>query len=97
MVPCPRQHRLSDRLRHELLQRALQPGSGTCGSTLDADDHRDLPQESTRGLTLTRTRPWARRHDCRAPSAFTPGASGMDTFADGAMGSDRRLTYCSAV
>ena len=97
MVPCPSQHRLSHRVRHELLQRALQPGSRTGGSTLDTDDHRDLPQESARGVTLTRTRPWTRRHDCRAPSAFPPGASGMDTVADGALGADHWPTYCSAV
>lgn len=79
------------------LQRALQPDSGTGGSTLDADDYRDLPQESTCGVTLTRTWPWARRHDCGAPSTVPPGASGMDAGADGALGSDHRPAHCSAV
>lgn len=69
----------------------------TGGSTIDADDHRDLPQEPTRGLTFARTRSWARRHDCRAPSAFPPGASRMDAVADGSLGSDHRPTYRSAV
>ena len=86
MVPRPSQHRLSHRLRHELLQRALQPGARTGGSALDADDRRDLPQESARGVTPARTRPWARRHHCRAPSTLPPGASGMDAVADGALG-----------
>src|SRR5947209_9134295 len=97
MVSCPSQHRLSHRLRHELLQRALQPGSRTGGSTLDTDDHRDLPQESTRGVTLTHTRPGAGCYDRRASPAFPPGPSGMDTITDGALGSDHRPTYCSAV
>jgi transposase len=39
MVPRPSQHRLSHRVRHELLQRALQPRSRTGGGPLDADDH----------------------------------------------------------
>src|ERR1700748_459180 len=97
MVSRPSQHRLSHRLRHELLQRTVQPGSRTGGSTLDADDYRDLPQESARGVALACARPWARRHDCRAPSTFPPGSSGMDTIADGALGSDDRPTYCSTV
>jgi hypothetical protein len=97
MVPRPSQHRLSHRIRHELLQRALQPRSRTGGSPLDADDLRDLPQEPACGVTPACTRSWSRRHDCRAPSAFPPGASGMDTVADGALGSDHRSTYCSAV
>src|ERR1700722_7879779 len=97
MVPCPRQHRLPHRLRYELLQRAIQTGTRTGGSALDADDYRDLPQEPARRLTLTRTRPWTRRHDCRAPSTFPPGASGMDTVADGALGSGHRPPYCPAV
>src|SRR5262249_47710916 len=84
MVSCPSQHRLPHRFRHELLQRALQLGSGTGGGPLDAEDCRGLPQESARGVTRTRTWSWARRHDCRAPSAFPPGTFGMDTLADGA-------------
>jgi hypothetical protein len=42
MVSCPSQHRLSQRLRHQLLQRSLHPGARSRGSPLDTDDHRDL-------------------------------------------------------
>ena len=56
-------------------------------------NHRDLPQEPARGVTLTRTRPWARRHDCRASSVFPPGASGMDAVAHGPLGSDHRSEH----
>jgi len=40
VVPRPCEHRLPHRLRHELLQRPLQPGARAGGSALDTDDHR---------------------------------------------------------
>ena len=61
MVSCPSQHRLSHRFRHELLQRALQPGAGTGGSTLDADD---------RSRSSTRASAWL--HICAHAAMGTP-------------------------
>jgi hypothetical protein len=80
-----------------ILQRALQPGAGTGRSALHAHDGRAFSEGPARGVTPTRTRPWTRCHDCRAPSAFSSGAPGMDAVADGALGSDHRPTDCSAV
>ena len=83
----------------QLLQRALQPGARTGGGTLDADDHRDLPQGPARGVTPTRTRPRARRHDCRAPSAFPPGALASPEKCQAAhterLRRGDRLSHCS--
>jgi hypothetical protein len=38
----------------------------------------------------------ARGHDRRAPPAFSPGAPGMDTVTDGALGADHWSTYSPA-
>jgi hypothetical protein len=97
MVPRQGQHRLSHRFRHELLQRPLQLGSRTGGSALNADHHRDLSQKPARSVALARTRPWARGHDCGSPATISPGASGMDAVADGALGTDHWSTHGASV
>ena len=49
------------------------------------------------GFTPACARPWTHGHHCRAPSTVPPGAPGMDSFADGALGRDHRPVHRATV
>src|SRR3974390_2585323 len=97
MVSGPREHRLSHRLRCQLLQRALHPSSRVDGSASDTDNGRDLPQGTTRGLTSSW--PWTRpsTHRAGASAEESSSASGMDTLAHGELGRTDRTEHRTTV
>ena len=56
VVARHRQHRLSRRLRRQLLQRAVHPGAANRGSPLHPDHGRDLSQRQAGGLPPAQSR-----------------------------------------
>src|SRR3974390_1870412 len=97
MVSGPREHRLSHRLRCQLLQRALHPSSRVDGSASDTDNGRDLPQGTTRGLASSW--PWTRpdTHGARASAEESPSTSGMDALTHGELGRTDRTEHRTTV